>query len=67
MRFLSSRFFINIFPILMRIMTMMVASLLIINKLILKVEEPSAQEAEPADLQLAYVSLSGDHIRACRI
>ena len=26
-----------------------------------KVEEP-AQEVEPADLQLAYVSLSGDHL-----
>lgn len=28
-----------------------------------KVEEP-AQEAEPADLQLAYVSLSGEHIQS---
>ena len=29
-----------------------------------KVEEP-AQEVEPADLQLAYVSLSGDHLGSC--
>ena len=36
-----------------------------------KVEEPAAQEAEPADLQLAYVSLSGailfDHMLAIMI
>ena len=29
-----------------------------------KVEEP-AQEVEPADLQLAYVSMSGDQLGSC--
>jgi len=33
---------------------------------LVQVEEPSAQEAEPADLQLAYVSLSGRVLRLSR-